>query len=333
MSMKRPFLTGTVLAAVLGTALLAWDASAASPDPKLDSDGPGADEPTAQRPIHISFSEVESVRVILLPTSVEDRKGRAVRGLTRADFRLFDEGVPQPIQYFSVEGDEPVEVAFLLDVSGSMREVGKLDAAKDAIEYIVSSLRPSDRVALICFADDQVQWVTEFTTDRDRFVARLQVQVGYGQTAIHDALSAAPGFVQAAAVGRKAMVLITDGVDNASLLSAADALASARTASVPIYVVGLSSSCADLGKKGAIPRNLEILRAYSTETGGMLFAVQDPDDLKESAAQILEDLRHQYMIGYSPQATVWDGRFRRVRLEATRGRVEIRTRTGYFANP
>lgn len=333
MLMLRRFCLRATLAAGLGIGLGALGSFAASPDAPLDSGGPSPSEPGAQRPIRIDFSEVESVRVILLPTSVEDRKGRAVRGLTQADFRLFDEGVPQPIRYFSVEGDEPVEVAFLLDVSGSMREVGKLDAAKDAIAHIVSSLRPSDRVALICFADDQVAWVTEFTTDRNRFEARLQVQVGYGQTAIHDALSAAPGFVQAAAVGRKAMVLITDGVDNASRLSAAEALASARTASVPIYVVGLSAGRTDSSKKGTVPENLQILQSYSTETGGMLFAVQDPDDLKEAAAQILEDLRHQYVIGYSPQVAVWDGRFRRVRLELLRRRAEIRTRTGYFANP
>lgn len=312
---------------------LALGAAWASPEAMPDSGGASSSETGSQKPLRIAFSEVESVRVILLPTSVEDRKGRAVRGLTQADFRLYDEGVLQPIQYFSVEGDEPVEVAFLLDVSGSMREVGKLDAAKDAIGHIVNSLRPSDRVALICFADDQVSWVTEFTTDRDRFNERLQVQVGYGQTAIHDALSAAPGFVQAAAVGRKAMVLITDGVDNASRLSVADAVASARTASVPIYVVGLSATHFEPTKRDPIPESLRVLQAYSTETGGMLFAVQDPDDLKEAAAQILEDLRHQYVIGYSPQATVWDGRFRHVRLEALRRGVEIRTRTGYFAIP
>lgn len=322
------------LLAVLGWALSAL-AAASGPPSRVESAGAGggASESVGQKAIRISYSEVESVRVVLLPASVEDRKGRAVRGLSQADFQLFDEGVPQQIQYFSVEGDEPVEVAFLLDVSGSMREIGKLEAAKEAIRHIAGSLRPVDRVALICFADDQVSWVTEFTTDRERFFSRLQVQEGYGQTAIHDALAAAPELVQAAANGRKAMVLITDGVDNASKLSVAEAIGLARSGSVPIYTVGLSAGRPDGRKKGEVPNTFQVLQEYSTETGGILFSVRDPDDLKEAAAQILEDLRHQYVIGYTPQYTVWDGRFRHVRLEAPRRRVAIRTRTGYFANP
>ena len=158
------------------------------------------------------------------PSSTTERKGRPVRGLDAADFRLFENASPQSIRYFSSNTDEPVSIAFLLDVSGSMRQLDKLEHAKEGIRHIVDGLRPGDQFALICFADDQVAWITEFTSDRWNFLRRLGVQEGYGQTALNDAIAATPGLVDAGIKGRKAIVLITDGVDNHSRLSIEEAV-------------------------------------------------------------------------------------------------------------
>jgi VWFA-related protein len=306
----------------------------------LALDGLGAEQLTPAEPgkavpgaYRIPQVEVENVRLVLVPASVEDRKGRPVRGLSSQDFRLYDEGVPQTIRHFSVEAGQPVEVAFLLDLSGSMREFGKLEAAKEAIRHILSRLHYGDRVGLIGFADDQVRWITPFATDRASFLDRLSVQEGYGQSAIHDAVAAAPDLVRAAADGRKAIVLITDGVDNASRFGTAQALEFARQASVPIYAVGLSSTPRSLVPKNGVPSNLEILRVYAAETGGVLFPARDPDDLKEAAEQILEDLRYQYVIGYTPDPPVWDGGFRRLRVEPRQRDLAVRARSGYVATP
>lgn len=296
--------------------------------------GPGRpDDKRVEEILQLGYTEAEAVRLVLLQTNVEDRRGRIVRGLTRDDFRLFEEQVPQTIEYFTVEDRQPVEIAFLLDVSGSMRQVGKLEEAKEAIRYFADNLRPEDRLALICFADEQVAWVTEFTSDRQRFLQRLQVQEGYGQTALHDAVAAAPRLVAAAGNGRKAIVLVTDGMDNASRLAIAEAAHLARQASVPIYTIGFAHIPKELLRKGEIQTNLQVLQVFSSETGGELFAVYDPDDLKEAAARIYEDLRYQYVIGYTPKRNVWDGAFRHVRLEPRKRGLEVRTRTGYFANP
>jgi VWFA-related protein len=129
------------------------------------------------------------------------------------------------------------------------------------------------------------------------------------------------------------MVLITDGVDNASKLTVAEAIALARSGTVPIYTIGLAAGRPEGRRKADIPATFQVLEQYSRETGGTLFTVRDPDDVKEAAAQILEDLRHQYVIGYTPQFAVWDGRFRRIRVESLNPRLEIRARTGYFATP
>ncbi len=289
---------------------------------------------TGADPLVSGYVEVEKVRVVLLPTKVEDRRGRIIAGLTADDFKLMEDSIPQTIQFVSVESDAPASIAFMLDVSGSMRVSGKLEAAKEAIRYFLDSLRPQDRFALIAFADEQVAWITEFTSDRQRFIERLAVQTGYGQTALNDAVAAAPGLVKAGTDGRKAIVLITDGVDNASRMSLDQAIEMARRASVPIYTVGFSSLRRDLLPMNAeLATNFSVLTRFSDETGGSLFAVHDPDELKEAVVRIDEEMRHQYLIGYVPSRTLWNGAYRRIQLVTRKSRYQVHTRTGYYATP
>jgi Ca-activated chloride channel family protein len=285
-------------------------------------------------PLLSGFVEVEKVRLVLLPTKVEDKHGRIIQGLTTRDFQLLEDHIPQTIQFVSVETNAPASIAFMLDVSGSMRVSGKLEAAKEAIRYFVDNLRPQDRFALIAFADEQVAWITEFTSDRATFLDRLAVQTGYGQTALNDAVAAAPGLVQAGTDGRKAIVLITDGVDNASRTSLDRAIELARRASVPIYTVGFSSLSRDLlSLKQELATNFSVLARFSDETGGSLFAVHDPDELKEAVVRIDQELRYQYLIGYSPTRTLWNGAYRRIQLVTRKSRFQVHTRSGYYATP
>jgi Ca-activated chloride channel family protein len=292
------------------------------------------DNATVERLLRLQDEQEIAVRLVLLPASVEDKKGRIVTGLSAGDFRLTDERVPQQIKYFSVESDEPVSIAFVLDVSGSMRQSGKIEAAKEAVRFFVDQLRPQDRFALICFADEQVSWVTEFTSDRERFLERLMVQEGYGQTALNDAVAAIPKLVDDSTKGRKAIVLITDGVDNASKLTVEQSVATARKVEVPIFTVGFSTlPWEDRRKAKDLGFNMSVLQLFADETGGALFVVQDPDEMKEAVAHISTELRHQYLIGYSPGLDRWDGRFRSVQLLARNGRYVVRTRKGYYAKP
>ena len=295
---------------------------------------PKLDEATVERILRLQDEQEVAVRLVLLPASVEDKKGRVVTGLKSGDFTLTDERVPQQIKYFSVESDEPVAIAFVLDVSGSMRQSGKIEAAKEAVRFFADQLRPQDRFALICFADDQVSWVTEFTSDRERFLERLMVQEGYGQTALNDAVAATPKLVDDSTTGRKAIVLITDGVDNASKLTVEQAVVTARKVEVPIFTVGFTTlPWEDQKKVKDLGLNMAVLQMFADQTGGALFVVQDPDEMKEAVARISTDLRHQYLIGYSPGLARWDGRFRSVQLVARNGRYVVRTRKGYYANP
>jgi len=311
-----------------------WPAGAGDPGVIAENKGQKLDSATVERLLRLQDEQEVAVRLVLLPTSVEDKRGRLVTGLKATDFTLTDESVPQKIKYFSVESSEPVAIAFVLDVSGSMRQSGKLEAAKEAVRFFVDQLRPQDRFALICFADEQVSWVTEFTSDRERFLERLMVQEGYGQTALNDAVAEIPKLVDEKERGRKAIVLITDGVDNASRLTVEQSVVTARKVEVPIFTVGFSTlPWEDRKKAKDMGFNLAVLQLFADETGGALFVVQDPDELKEAVSRISTELRHQYLIGYSPGLARWDGKFRSVQLVAGNGRYVVRTRKGYYANP
>jgi len=286
-----------------------------------------------ERILQLHQTERKEVRLVLLPAVVLSKKGRPVRGLKAENFQLYEDHVPHEIRYFGTEDQEPVSIAFLLDLSGSMRQVGKLDEAKEAIQVFVDALRPGDRFGLIGFADDQVTWVTEFTADRERFLLRLGVQEAYGQTALFDALGATPGLVDRETKGRKAIVLITDGHDNASKLNTFRAVQLARSVDVPIYTIAFSRLADRLLPKGSVSPGMSILGRFSRETGGHLYSVADPDELKDAVIGIQEELRFQYVIGYHSMRNTWDGAFRRIKVELNRKGLEIRTRRGYYANP
>lgn len=330
--MTRYFLPALAGLLILGSIALAGDPSAT-----LQANSQAGkrvlDEETVQRLIALQEAEEVTVHTVLVPAAVRDRKGRIVRGLDAGDFRVFENQVPQQINSFWIEGQEPVSMAFVLDVSGSMRQSGKLEAAKEAIGYFVSALRPHDRFALIAFADEQVAWITPFTSDRDRFLERLAVQDGYGQTALNDAVAATPKLVDEKAEGRRAIVLFTDGVDNASRLSAEQAIVAARKVEVPIYTVGFTGIRPELRRKDQVPENTVILKRFSEETGGAMYVVHDPDELKEAVARIDQELRYQYLLAYQPSNPTWDGSFRSIKVVAGNGRYSVRTRKGYYANP
>ena len=307
---------------ILCLALAAWTAALADEPPGVV---PAPPDP-------VQLSEVQKVRLVLVPATVTTRRGKPVRGLGRDDFRLFEDGVPQRIDLFATEENSSIALAFLLDVSGSMTLGGRLDQAKGAIRSFVHALGPDDSVGLICFADNRVDWVTEFTTDRAKFLERLDLQIPRGKTALYDALAASPQLVDRGINGRKAIVLITDGLDNASGLTRLQATWLARRVSVPIYTLGFIPLRESLLPKRA-REALRVLARFSGETGGALHTIHATGDLTRAVGRIQTELRFQYLIGYYPPGKVLDGAFHVLRLATLRDRLKVRTRAGYYANP
>jgi len=293
--------------------------------------GDTLDDVAIERLRELHHTEHEVVRLVILPATVTTKRGRIIPSLEARDFRVFEDHVPQEIIYFASAATERISIAFMLDLSGSMRQVGKLDEAKDAIRRFIEALRPEDQFALICFADDQVAWVTEFTSDRKRFLERLAVQRAYGETALYDAVAAAPGLVDEEIKGRKAIVLFTDGLDNASSFSVFGAMRTARRVNVPIFTIGFSAMA-----RKELPRDqempvLRMLEIVSGETGGQLSMIYGNEDLDEAVERITNVLRLSYMIGYYSTRKHWDGAFRNVKLETVRKKYTVRTRHGYYA--
>jgi Ca-activated chloride channel family protein len=279
-------------------------------------------------PLH----EVEKVRLVLLPTVVTTPGGRPVQGLEAADFSLLEDGIPQEISVFSAEEDSPVSLVFLLDLSTSMKLRGQLDDSKWAIGTFLDDAGFRDRFGLIGFADDQVDWITEPTADRGAFLLRLEVQEAHGQTALYDAMAASPSLVDERTQGRRAIVLLTDGLDNASELPPLKAGQLARRVHVPIYTLAfIPYDRAILPPR--IGESLESLEVFVRETGGALFPVHEREDVQRAVASIQAEIRYQYVIGYYPTPRVWDGAFRRVELRTDRKRLDVRTRRGYYATP
>jgi VWFA-related protein len=284
---------------------------------------------TVDQLLALHHSETEHVRMVTLEASVTNRRGRVVRGLEKQDFRLFEDQVPQDIAVFSSEGAEPLSLAFLLDVSGSMRDMDKLRLAKNAIRTLVERLRPEDRFALIRFADEQVTWVTDFTQDRAQFLQSLDTQEGYGRTALVDALAAAPHLVQDRIATRKAIVLITDGADNFSRTPLADAVTLARRVNVPLFTIVLLSVRESWLPRDSMKSRLEVVEGVSRVTGGRVFAVYGEEECGRAADALDAELSAQYFIGYYPDSTPGT-EFKEIRLEVGGSRLQARTRSGYY---
>ncbi len=272
---------------------------------------------------------VEEVRLVQIQAVVTNRKGQPVEGLTAADFLLFEDGVPQEVHLFAPDGATPVSVVFLLDVSASMGLRDQLDEAKRAIRSLVAASGPRTRFGLICFADDRVAWITPATADRELFARRLEEQQPGGRTALFDALAAGARLVEPESRGqRTALVLFTDGLDNASALPVLTAVALARRVNVPIYTLPFVPLDPALAPR-RIRDSLATLERFSRETGGSLYPIHDPVDVEGAVAAILRELRHQYVVGYYPSDTRDDGRFRRIELRPRAENLRVRTRAGY----
>ena len=261
------------------------------------------------------FSQEISVSIVNLYASVRTSKGRPVYGLKKEDFSLFENGKPQTITNFSSDITEPVNLAFLLDVSGSMQMEGKFEVAKQIIERIVSRLSKDDQVALLIFADGEVERLIDFTTDKQALIKRMNKLKPYGGTALRDAIAYCNRHL-INSVGKKGIVLLSDGVDTRSHLTMQVATELAAKVELPIYTFELIQSKwlnEDKEKDiDALP-----LKAFAEATGGLYFSVDESSEqeIAKPCAKIFEDLKYQYYIGYTPEGA-----------HSTYGKLELKTK-------
>lgn len=273
-----------------------------------------------------------AVSYVLVPFVVTDLKGLPVRDLREQDVTLLVDGTPVKTDLFSRSDDAPVSFTILLDGSGSMDLAGKLAGARAAVSALVEQKVPGDDFALFVFAEGEVREVVPFTKDTARVVAAVNAVKPFGKTAFFDALAKMPDKSLLGKNGSRAIILLTDGIDNASALSHDDLTALLEGVDVPVYPIGLRSPGPPVFPKpgqsieGLL--NLEILGHVARITGGRLAIVDEASRLPDSIRLIEKDLRAQYLLGFTATGT-GPVRFRRIALRLSGPLRAIRVRAGY----
>jgi VWFA-related protein len=289
----------------------------------------------AQEKVQDQVAHEYVVRAITLAVTVQDSKGRYVNGLAEKDFTIYEDNKKKPITYFMHDFGAPLSLTVLLDVSGSMALENKLEECKAALRDLATRLlRPRDEIALLLFADGQVEVAAKHSTDKSEFLRVLDKTEAYGQTALNDAVAVSPEFATRAKNEKRALLLLTDGIENDSQATPEQALEIARRVDVPIYTVGYK-----------IPRNeqlaahkrssgltatgiVETLDKFSRATGGKAWFLNESTDLAAVVQEIRNEQAHQYIIGYTSYQDTSD-LYRWIRVTTPNYKHKIRTRQGY----
>lgn len=281
----------------------------------------------AQQPPVVTFkSGVDLVRVAAV---VRDQKGRFVPDLSARDFQVLENGRVRPIADFRRDLSA-ISIAVLFDVSGSME--GHLPQAREEAAHVLSWLEPRDEAAIFTF-DTELREVTPFHEGLKTLPDSMSAVVPFGATSLHDAIAQTARRVGEREGRRRGVVVLTDGNDNASQLSPARVSAIASAIDVPIYIVGIVPSIdnptADAATMSVERSSLSgPLTDLADWTGGHLFVASTPGQRSGAARQIVDELRHQYLIAFESSGTPgWHP----LEVRARQKDLVVRARTGYVA--
>ncbi|HSA95568.1 MAG TPA: VWA domain-containing protein [Acidobacteriota bacterium] len=298
--------------------------------------GPAAGVSFAQEQVKDQQAHEYVVRAITLGVTIQDSKGRYVNNLQEKDFTIYENNKKKPLTYFSHDFGSPLSLTVLLDVSGSMGLDSKLADCKEALKRLATKLlRPRDEIALLIFADGQVEVAAKHSADKSEFLRVLDATEAYGQTALNDAVAVSPEFATRARNEKRALLLMTDGIENDSQSSPEQALEIARRVDVPIYVIGYKiplneqmlkgqKRASDLTAAGIVAT----LDKFASATGGKAWFLNEPTALDKVVEEIKAEQSHQYIIGYTSYQDTSD-LYRWIRVTTPNYRHKIRTRQGY----
>jgi Ca-activated chloride channel homolog len=275
-----------------------------------------------QRPLFRS-----GVQLVSLTAVVRDGRGKVVTSLTRDDFEVLDGGQPRPILNLRTEHLAPASVALLVDGSGSMRVSDSVDAVARVSNAVLGSLSPDkDDAALFSF-DKRLLTIRNFTHDLRAVSHALSEVESWGSTSLYDAIASTAPMVANRTSNRRAIVVITDGVDTTSAQAPAQASALASAVDVPIYVVIWDRRDPDSLTPTEASR-VQSLGDLAQQTGGELFVVRDQPAMTRAIATIVEELRHQYVLAFEAAPT--DG-WRAVQIRTRKSGLHVRSRAWYRA--
>ena len=270
--------------------------------------------------------------LVTLTLTVTDPFNRYVSGLTKKAFSVIDNNKEQEITFFS-DSDAPVSVGILFDVSGSMNGE-KIRRAQKALSRFIRTSHPSDEYFLIAF-NSRAQLLMDRTRDGDSVLRKLTLVEPKSNTALYDAVYLGVERVTRGSHQKRAMLIISDGQDNASRYNFGEVRRLLRESDVVTYAVGVlgrGDSSSMLGMQGQA-----FLDEITSVTGGKSFYPNTDIEMDEIFERIALELRHQYSIGYTPKDFQPDGKWRKVKVKVKppRGlpRLTVRSREGYYATP
>jgi Ca-activated chloride channel homolog len=272
--------------------------------------------------------EINVDRVNIL-FSVKDNKGKLVTNLTQADFKLYEDEKPQTIERLNIDRDLPLNIALLIDRSGTVQNQLKLE--KDAaIEFLNKTLKHGKDRALVIGFDTGVDDLSQgFTDDIEKLSAPIRKILAGGSTAVFDAVYIASSQYLSKEPSRRVIVLISDGDDNNSRKTLDEAMLASQKSDVAIYAISTNLS---IGTSGADrDKGDKTLKRLSQDTGGRAFFPKKLEDLETGFQSIGEEVRSQYSLIYSPTNKVRDGLFRRYRVVPNNKQYKVTAPPGYYA--
>jgi Ca-activated chloride channel family protein len=283
----------------------------------------------AQEPVAVFKS---SVAVVPIGAVVVDSRGRTVTTLSAADFEVRDNGEPRPLVSFQRDQSLPLTIAVLVDTSGSMRLESKLASARSLVAAMSTGLRAGvDSVGLFTF-DSSLHELTGFTKAPGAIQTTLDDAAPFGATSLYDAIAGTARQLQSNGEGRRAIVVVTDGVDTSSALEAGEVSARASALDVPVYVVATVQRIDQATyreRAAATPaRSTADARDLAMWTGGDFLWATSVVEAAAAGRQILGELRQQYVLSVDAAP---DGVWRRLDVNVRNRRLRVRARSGYFA--
>jgi Ca-activated chloride channel homolog len=268
------------------------------------------------------------VNLVLVPFTVTDPMNRLVTGLEKENFEIYDNNLEQTIKSFATQ-DAPLSIGIVFDLSGSMQS--KFLRARKALTEFLRTCNPQDEFFVVGF-NDRPAILVDYTSDVEDVEARMVMLRPENRTALIDAIYLGVNKLRDAKYQRKALLIISDGGDNRSRYTEGELTRAVRESEVQIYSIGIFDAYAPTEEEVNGPA---LLNEISESTGGRMFRVMEMQDLSDIAERISEELRNEYVIGYTPTDRRRDGQWRklRVRLMEPPGLppLTVHSREGYYA--
>ena len=270
------------------------------------------------------------VDLVLVSTVVTNRKGSSVTGLAADQFTILEDKVPRPIVSFSRE-EIPCSVGVILDLSGSMRR--KLPAATAAVRAFLNGFNPEDETFLMAVSS-RPESLFGFTDDAAGLQNRLMATRADGGTALIDTVYLALNRMHSARNARKALFIVSDGMDNNSRYSKAELLRTVQEQDVQVHTIGIAARSP--GKKPIElveeSRGLALMTDLADRSGGLNFTVVNPEDIQPATTKIGRAIRDQYVVGYRPASQRDSGKWRSIQVKVAVPQLRAYARKGYYSN-